>query len=33
MLKNLSFVRNEHLCLLSVEAFPMRPRLPTDFDF
>ena len=36
MLKILSFVRNEHICLLSAETF-FSPRLPTnpilDFRF
>ncbi|HEY8559987.1 MAG TPA: hypothetical protein VIL74_06385 [Pyrinomonadaceae bacterium] len=31
MLKILSFVCNEHTCLLSVEA-AFSPRLPTKFD-
>ena len=30
MLKILSFVRNEHICLLSAETF-FSPRLPTKF--
>lgn len=30
MLKILSFVRNEHICLLSIETF-FSPRLPTKF--